>query len=355
MKTRLLCSLLFVGVAGGAASWYLPQLLRDVSSEGREREAHPIAHPDSLEVEAAQWVQGPGHVEPRSEVRRLVFKVDGVIEECRVEVGDRVRKGAVLMVLNNHEEEAAVAVAQRELALARAERAKAVSGSDPYELAAARARVDLLEEQVRHLRRERERTHQLFGKSAASDQEAQQARTNLAQREALLRNARAQLEHLKHIVRREDRQLADARVRRAEAQLAQARQRLKDTFLCAPCDGTVLEILKRQGEGQRLIDPEPVLLFGGTGRLRIRAEIDERHARDLRVGQRAIAFGRGLGKESFAGQVIAVRPIMGKKTAFSRSAAERKDLDVIQVLVEMDARFSAPLGLAVEVKIRVRD
>jgi HlyD family secretion protein len=308
---------------------------------------------DGFQLDSGHWVQGIGYVEPHNELRRLVFKVDGVVARCPVSVGSAVKQGETLMVLQNGEQEAEVAVAARELAQARSEQAKIESGIDAYQIAAAESRVTMLREQCTHLNSEYARQQRLFARSAISDQERELARTLLVQKEAELRTAEADLLHLKNYVRPEDRELAAAKVRRAEAQLALMKQRLQDTFLVAPSDGTVLEILKREGEGQRLIDNEPAIVFGDTRRIRIRAEIDERYVRRLRSGQRAVAFGRGLGGESYPGYVAEVRQVMGKRTVFSRAATERKDLDVLQVLLELREGFSAPLGLQVDVAICV--
>jgi multidrug resistance efflux pump len=255
------------------------------------------------------------------------------------------------MALHNREQAAAVQVAERDVAVARAELAKVSSGIDRYEIAAARSKVERLREEVRHMTRENNRSRRMLQSAAASDLEAERAQTKQVQAEAALRNSEAELLHLEHFVRPEDLALAESKVHQAEARLALARERLEETLLTAPCDGTVVEILKREGEGQRPIDTEPMLVFADLGCLRVRAEIDERYARKLHVGQRAVAFGRGLGTESFAGQVAEVKPIMGKKTVFARTAQERKDLEVLQVLIDMVEGFSGPVGLRVDVKI----
>jgi hypothetical protein len=80
--------------------------------------------------------------------------------------------------------------------------------------------------------------------------------------------------------------------------------------------------------------------------------VDERFVAGLRAGQRATVFGRGLGDREYRGGIILVKSIMGKKTVFSRSATERKDLDVVQVLIELPLGFAAPIGLEVDVKIQ---
>jgi HlyD family secretion protein len=51
--------------------------------------------------------------------------------------------------------------------------------------------------------------------------------------------------------------------------------------------------------------------------------------------------------------VTEIRQIMGKKTVFARTATERKDLDVVQVIVNPSEPFHAPVGLEVDVDLDV--
>ena len=44
---------------------------------------------------------------------------------------------------------------------------------------------------------------------------------------------------------------------------------------------------------------------------------------------------------------------MGPKTVFSGAASERKDLDIIQVLIDLPQEFHAPIGLQVDVDIQI--
>jgi hypothetical protein len=114
----------------------------------------------------------------------------------------------------------------------------------------------------------------------------------------------------------------------------------------------VLKLLKRPGEGVRMIELEPVALFGDLSRLRVRAEIDERFVKDLRVGQRAEVYGRNLLGQSYPGRVAELEGVMGDKTVFTRASWERKDLHVLQAVLEMAPGFSAPVGLQVDVQIQ---
>jgi HlyD family secretion protein len=102
-----------------------------------------------------------------------------------------------------------------------------------------------------------------------------------------------------------------------------------------------------------VLDREPVLIFADDSQLRVRAEIDERYVQRLIVGQTAEVYGRGLGNTRYRGTVALVKRVMGNKTVFSHEASERKDLDVIQVLIDLPEGFTAPLGLQVDVDIQI--
>ncbi len=71
------------------------------------------------------------------------------------------------------------------------------------------------------------------------------------------------------------------------------------------------------------------------------------------AGQKSEVHCRGLGRRRYTGTVSLVKHIIGNKTMFSRDATECKDLDVLQVFIEMQPDFSAPLELQVDVDIEV--
>jgi HlyD family secretion protein len=157
-------------------------------------------------------VHGVGYVEPASEVRRLVFKNNGVIDQCRVHAGDKARKGEVLMTLRNQEEQAALRSAEKELQLAIAERDKVLRGINPFEIAVAEKKLDLFRGQLRFLIREQERTQGMFRNRAVSDAEHEKARTDVAQTETSLRHAEAEVRHLRNFVMEEDRRVVRPRL-----------------------------------------------------------------------------------------------------------------------------------------------
>jgi HlyD family secretion protein len=68
-----------------------------------------------------------------------------------------------------------------------------------------------------------------------------------------------------------------------------------------------------------------------------------------------VISGRGLGKETFRGRVAFTKQIMGKKSVFTRAATERKDLDMLQIIIDLDEAFLAPVGLQVDIRVGIED
>jgi multidrug resistance efflux pump len=144
----------------------------------------------------------------------------------------------------------------------------------------------------------------------------------------------------------------ESKLKQADAQLAVARANVAEMELRAPSEGTVLEILHRAGDSAFTAYPEPVIIFGDLTKLRVRAEVDENYAMQLQTGQTAVVVLRNESRTELPGKVALVKRIMGGKTVFTKTATERKDLDVLQVLVDLPPGTALPVGLEVDVRIQ---
>ncbi|HMF17630.1 MAG TPA: efflux RND transporter periplasmic adaptor subunit [Gemmataceae bacterium] len=303
------------------------------------------------ELGGSSIIEGIGYVEPASELRHLSPKTGSVVKACYVKVGDVVRKGDTILTLHDEKEIAAVALARKKLLVVRAEEAQTKNGINRYRILAAETTVARFQAEYKYAAQEADRMRALYARRWTSQSDMESAEARRFKLQACLRQAEAQLLHLKNYVREVDEALMKAKVSQAEANLELAEQQLRDLRVLAPFDGTILKLLKRPGEGVRRIELEPVVIFGDLSRLRVRAEIDERFVNDLKVGQRAEVYGRNLRGKTYLGRLIEVEKIMGDKTVFAKSAAERNDLNVLQVVVAMPPGFSAPVGLQVDVRI----
>lgn len=302
--------------------------------------------------QAPRWIQGIGYVEPASEVRRLAFKHPGILGEYKVQIGQQVKTGDILAIQQNAEEQIAVTVAESQLQVAQADLAKTLAGVNPYEIEAKKNAQRFAALEAEYAKRKMDRIERLQNNKFASEDERDLAETTAKLKNADNQRLISETRYLTHFVREVDQQTAKAQFTVAEAKLQEAKQKLAETILTSPIEGTVLETLLRAGESTYSAgSPEPVLLLGNLTKLRVRTEIDENYALLLKEGQKAILFGRGLGDKEIAAHVTLVKKMMGKKTVFAKTATERKDIDIIQVFVEPDATFSAPVGLEVNVKI----
>jgi HlyD family secretion protein len=299
-------------------------------------------------------IEGIGYVEPASEVRHLSPKSGGVIKECYVKVGDVLSKGDPVLTLHDEKEVAAVAVARKQLELAVAEESQVKSGINRYRILAAEKTVAKIQAEYNYAAAEAGRFRRLASTKSTSQSDFDLREARRLSMEAALKQAEADLLHLKNYVRDVDEIVMKQKVAHAKANLELAEQQLRDLEVLAPFDGTVLKLLKRPGEGVRMIELEPVVLFGDLSSVRVRAEIDERFVMALQVGQAAEVYGRNLFGKRYPGKIVEVEKIMGDKTVFSRASSERKDLHIIQVVIEMEPGFSAPVGLQVDVRIRQR-
>lgn len=335
---------LCVTAAAALASW---QLYRITQPAPEYRSENGLGYDPSE-------VQGIGYAEPASEVRKLMLRTGGVVKRHHFRVGDTVRKGETILELEDGGQRAEVEVARRGLELARAEADDVNAGTNPHRIKAAEGAVERLKEKVRHGRSEVERYRKLVASRAAAPQEHEAVESQLRQVVAELQEQEATLLYLRKVVTPERRAAAAAKIRHAEAALALAEERLREAKLAAPFDGTILKFLKREGEGMSTLIPEPVVLFADVSRMRVRAEVDERFVGRIVKGQRAVVFGRNLAGESYVGRVGEVEPVMGGKTMFTGASSERKDLNVLQVLIDMGPDFQAPAGLQVDAKIEVR-
>jgi multidrug resistance efflux pump len=337
MKWFLILSL--AGTVAGAASW------RYYDADTAKSHAAIAGYA----LNAGSEIQGIGYVEPISEVRRLMPRAGGVIKRCWVQVGQRVRQGELLVELEDATPCAEVEQARKQLEAARAEADSVLSGINPYQIKVAEQTASRLREKLRHCTVEARRTEAMRTTRAVSAQEYELAQSQRRQAEAELKEQEAELVHLREYVTPQTRTLQEAKVRQAHSNLTLAEERLREYRVYAPFDGVVLKLLKREGDAVWPSAPEAVVLFGDLARLRVRAEIDERYVQQLEMGQPAVVYGRNLAGRSYQGRIAVVEKLMGDKTLFARSSSERKDLQVLQVLLDMDPDFQAPVGLQVDV------
>ena len=274
---------LLIGVA--AAGWFILTQLQDRGESGKGRKSsRPIP------VEVAQIQHGPielkrtfsGELEALAEFV-VAPKVSGRVERVLVNIADRVKRGLVVAELDNAEYIQAVAQAEADLVVARANLAKA--GSD-LEIAT----------------REFKRTESLLKRGIASDSEF----------DAVGQDKLAKLAQLK---------VAEAQKAKAESSLETANIRLGYTKVTAGWTGGNeyrLVAERYVDEGQTVAANAPLLLIVELDPIVGVVFITERDYARLRPGQLISLITDAYPGERYQGRIERIAPVFRKSTRQAR-------------------------------------
>jgi ABC exporter DevB family membrane fusion protein len=291
---------------------------------------------------------GPGLVEPLSEEVRVSAQVGGRLAQVLVDEGDRVRAGQVLAVVDNQDYRARVESAEAEVGLREAERRRIVNGARTQERRESAAELAEAEAILENARAEQARMQNLLRERVVSRAEAED--TDRAERVAWARvqAARERVDLINADAREEDRARADADVSLARARLDEARAVYEKTFIRAPIDGVVLRRHRKAGESVSTQFDSPIVTMADDRVRRVRIDVDEADVSRIAVGQSAYVTADAFGDRRFAGRVVRVSQLLGRKNVRTDEPTERVDTKVLETLVELEDGRELPLGLRVQ-------
>lgn len=296
-----------------------------------------------------------GRVEGATEEIRVSSKIPGRIQTITVDEGDRVTKGQILVILDNEDYRARVETERALLEKAEAHLKLLRSGARREEIEQARAAVDEARAIAETARRDYERLSQLFHRGVIARDELDRAERELRTAIARQQIAEQRYQQVLSWFRPEEIAAAEADVRLARARLAEAEANYQNTFLRSPISGIVTKRFMKPGESIRFETVGlPILSLVDTSALRVRAEIDETDVAKVAVGQRAYIRADAYREEVFTGRVVHIAPSLGRKTLFSDEPAEKRDTEILEVLIDLDpSARPLKIGLRVEVTIEV--
>ena len=333
-----------------------------------------------------------GRLEPDGEVMRLAAPValDGDrLKELRVQVGDRVKSGEIIAVLDASDRFAdEVAQAKAQVEIAQAELARVSAGAKQSEIqaqeativrlqadlrggdAAQSAAISRWQSEVRTAEAELARFQQLYAQGAISasvlDTKRLTAETTRAQLQEVLSNRDrlantlqaqileasstrdriAEVRPVDIVTKAREVDSAIAALKRAETNLAQA-------YIRAPMDGQILKIRTRLGEK---VGNDGIVELGATDRMVAVLEVYQTDIDRIKVGQSATITG-----QAFQGEVKGIVSQVGLQVERQRQAAnqpgENLDRRVIEVKVRLNPedsrRVAAFTNLQVQGKIQL--
>jgi HlyD family secretion protein len=261
-----------------------------------------------------------GRVEPRDGQINIGTQVAGRIADVAVKINDRVQAGDLLVRLEEDD-------------------------------LMTRVNAAAIEAQVR----ERERDEEVV---KGVQLERRQAEDGVATAERAVFRARLALDELAFKVRANagavssDLDKGRAQINVAKEQLANARANF---VRVASKDGLPLATRVESSLASsraELAAPSPdasLIVFGDLRGLRVKAEVEERDATKINMGQRVVIRGDAFPGREFEGTVTSIAQAMSSPRIATRGVRRPNDVEVIEVIVALDSTPPLLTGMRVDV------
>lgn len=297
--------------------------------------SEPPASVQTLSVETVQLEPVTAYEVERTYTGEIVarrssdlgFEQSGTIIEILVEEGDTVTANQPLARLDIRSLQAQrqQLIAQRDRALAQLQELE--TGARPETIAAARAAVTDLEQQVALAQLQKTRREGLYQEGAIAREDLDQQTFNLGSLESRLNQAQSQLNELLAGTRQEQVMSQQANVRQLDATIQAIEIDLEKSVLRSPFNGRVSQRL--MDEGVVVSGGQSVLRLVEGGQLEARIGVPVEMANRLTVGsQQSIQ----VGNQSYPAQVTALLPELDTNTR------------TVTIVLQFDAEADVAIG-----------
>lgn len=227
---------------------------------------HIIAPVINMEMESLILATGPIVATGLVDVGA---QVNGQVKTVHVRLGDKVKKGQVLVEIDPQLQENA--------------------------LSKAKAGRDLLLAQQQARNKTLRRAESVLARQQALLRADASAKRDLEQAEVELENARAEVSVLK------------SQIHLAQIEMDSAVTNLGYTKIKAPADGEIIAIVTKEGQTIVSAQTSPtILIMGNLHRMTVKAKISESDIVRVRVGQKVVFTVTGAPERSFESKILAV-------------------------------------------------
>jgi len=301
MKRRVTILVVAVLASAGWATWQFGLLERMGFVEAKSNALTLYGNVDIRQVE-------------------LGFRVTGRIAELHVQEGDPVKKGDLLAVLDDRPYMDALDVASADYAARGAELKKFETGSRPQEIAQARANVAEREATLKNAENLVERRQALVKTGAVSREAFDDAVRARDEARARLQSTRETLKLVTAGFREEDIAVATAQLTAAQARVDSAKTSLGDTQLHAPDSGVILSRVREPGAV--VAAGATVYTLSLTDPVWVRTYISEPKLGHVVPGMKVRIFTDSAPAEPYTGQIGFISPV----AEFTPKTVETADL-----------------------------
>ncbi len=312
--------------------------------------AQTAAEVDSNSVIRARWAaSATGRIEPKSGEVKVSAETGGLVVEIPVATNAQVRKGDILVKLDADDAWQRVVAARSEVEVRKRERSEEEATGPALD---RRRAEDALADAERSLFddwRKFDDTAERVRAGDASEADLADVRKAVDEAQTLVRDER---KNFAKVAERSDMPLPtrlETSLTIARAELSMAENAYEKMRVRAPFDGTVLNVIAREGEIATPGPQSPLVLFGNVSGLRVRAEVEERDVSKIRVGQKVVIKADAYPDREFTGAVTEIASALGSPRIASRGPRRPNDVDVLEVVADLDGSPPLLTGMRVDV------
>jgi multidrug efflux pump subunit AcrA (membrane-fusion protein) len=284
----------------------------------------------------ANSVAGAGVVEPLTENIAVGSSLPGVVVEVFVRVGDEVAAGQKLFRLDDRQLRAERIARRAALESARASLVKLRDMPRPEEVPIDEAKLREAKAGLVDAREQLARADRGLKTNVVSEDDYFRRKNAVAQAEAQVARADAELKLLREGAWKPDVAVAESQVTVAEAQLQQAETELDRLIVRAPVRGRVLQKNVRDGEYVGVPPGQALMVLGDVSTLHVRMDVDETDIGRFRPELPGKAITRGANKRELPLRFVRVEPYVVPKKSLTGVGSERVDTRVLQVIYAVD-------------------
>jgi HlyD family secretion protein len=311
--------------------------------------AKPDQKSDALIPHPTWAASATGRVEPKSGEVRVGAEVPGRIVDMPIAINDRVKAGDLLVRLDDDDALTKIAAANAEAQVRVRERNEEDARGLQLERRNAEDGVANAERAVFGAQQDFDDALSKKRAGNGSDDEVDKARAKLDDARKSLTDKRATLASTNAKSGMPLPTRLESALSVARAELSGAELGVEHTRVRAPFDGTVLNVIAKEGE---LAAPSPensLAVIGDVTAMKVRAEVEERDAAKIHVGQRVVVRADAYPDQDFEGRVYSVAQSLSQPNIVSRGPRRPNDVEVLEAVIDLDGLPPLLTGMRVDV------
>jgi multidrug efflux pump subunit AcrA (membrane-fusion protein) len=263
---------------------------------------------------------------------------DRIVDQICVHAGEKVKKGQVLVQLQNRDLRAELEIQKvaKENAQLNVEKLQSLPRKE--DVALAESAVKSSEIELHAAKGQYEMVEGLQRTKALSLEEINRRYYNLQLAEAKVAQAEAEAEKVKQGTWKPDLEMAQLQVKQAEANIERIRAEIDKTVVRSPIDGSVIEIKTHAGE----YPSYPMMIIGDTQELDLKVSINQFDAPYFNKKAKAVAYVQGDPNTQIELEFLRLTPYLTSKQNIANDVKEVVDTKVLQVVYRIKNQ-NAPL------------